>query len=157
MTTWFRVTREGGHAIVTVPDEDLHEQGVFPSTFNRDHKWTFTIHNHPSWSQKSVNVLDLVRQLGEQAELLRVEQLSSTYHYHLPRYDQTLMPVGEVGSEFVIRRRTAAEQQDRGRWRQPAAQPAPDIRIHLNQYRDCLRTLKRSNVAAPPFQNDAEL
>lgn len=157
LTNWFRVTREGGHVIVTVPDEDLYEQGVFPSTFNRDHKWTFTIHKHQSWSEKSVNVIDLVRQLGENAELLRVEQLSSTYHYDLPRYDQTLMPVGEVGIEFVIRKRTKSEVQDRGRWRRPAEQPAPDVRIHLNQYRDDLQTLKRSNVATPPFQNDAEL
>jgi hypothetical protein len=137
-------------------DESLHEQGVFPSTLNRDHKWTFTTHKHQRWSERSVNVLDLVRQLREQAELLRVEQLSSTYHYDLPRYDQTLMPVGEVGIAFVIHKRTAAEVQNRGRWRRPEAQPVPDIRIHPNQYRDDLQALKRSNVATPPFQNDTE-
>jgi len=47
-------------------DESLHEQGVFPSTLNRDHKWTFTTHKHQSWSERSVNVLDLVRQLRGQ-------------------------------------------------------------------------------------------
>src|SRR5262249_19674846 len=43
LANWLRVVRPGGHLIVTVPDEDLYEQGVFPSTFNRDHKWTFTV------------------------------------------------------------------------------------------------------------------
>src|SRR5262245_29112787 len=37
---WFRLLKPGGHMVVVVPDEDLYEQGVFPSTFNRDHKWT---------------------------------------------------------------------------------------------------------------------
>ena len=37
---WIRICRPGGHLIVVVPDEDLYEQGVFPSTFNPDHKWT---------------------------------------------------------------------------------------------------------------------
>jgi SAM-dependent methyltransferase len=31
---WLRVLRPGGHLVVMIPDEDLYEQGVFPSTFN---------------------------------------------------------------------------------------------------------------------------
>lgn len=157
LQNWMRVTRPGGHVVVTVPDEDLYEQGVFPSTFNRDHKWTFTIHKHASWSGRSINVLDMVRELGEQAELVRVELLSSLYRFDLPRYDQTLMPVGEVGIEFVIRKRPASEVADRGRWRRTAEQPDAMSRIHLNQYRDDLRTLKQANVTQPPFENDKPL
>jgi len=33
---WFRVLRPGGHLIVLVPDEDLYEQGVFPSISSLD-------------------------------------------------------------------------------------------------------------------------
>lgn len=43
LRNWFRVLKPGGHMIITVPDEDLYEQGQFPSTFNGDHKWSFTI------------------------------------------------------------------------------------------------------------------
>lgn len=157
LRNWLRVTREGGHLIVMVPDEDLYEQGVFPSTFNRDHKWTFTIHKHSSWSARSLNVLDLVRDLGEGAELLRVEQLSSSYRFDLPRFDQTLTPVGECGIEFIIRKRTSEEIADRGRWRRPGVQPAAEVRVHLNQYRDDLQSLKRSNIDRPPFTNDADI
>ena len=50
LTNWFRILKPGGHLIVTVPDEDMYEQGIFPSEFNTDHKWTFTIWKSHSWS-----------------------------------------------------------------------------------------------------------
>jgi SAM-dependent methyltransferase len=157
LRTWLRVVRDGGHVVVTIPDEDLYEQGVFPSTYNRDHKWTFTIFKTSSWSSRSVNVVDLVRELGEAAELLRLEQLNSTYRFGLPRYDQTLSPVGESGIEFVLRKRTVRDIADRGRWRRDAGQPALELRKHLNQYIDDLSTLKSNNNIRPPFSNDSEI
>jgi len=155
--SWLRVVRPGGYLVVTVPDEDLYEQGVFPSTFNRDHKWTFTIFKTRSWSGRSVNVIDLVRELGEGAELVRVEQLSSTYRFDLPRYDQTLTPVGECGIEFVLRKRPASEIAVAGRWQRPSEQPEREMRLHLNQNRNDLQTLKRTNEGAPPFTDDKPL
>lgn len=154
---WFRALRPGGHLIVTVPDEDLYEQGVFPSTFNRDHKWTFTIWKPASWSARSINIVDLVRELGAAAELLRIEQLYSTYRFDLPRFDQTLTPVGECGIEFVVRKRPAAEVEARGRWQRPVEQPALELRLHYNQYRDDMRAMKTANQDAAPFLNDAPL
>jgi SAM-dependent methyltransferase len=157
LKSWFRIVRPGGYLIVTVPDEDLYEQGIFPSTFNKDHKWTFTIFKHTSWSNRSINILDLMRELGEEAELVRVEQLSATYRFDLPRYDQTLTPVGECGIEFVIRKRTLDEIADRGRWRRPAVQPEREIRLHLNQHREDMQTLKQNNAGHPPFTNDSDV
>ena len=84
---WLRVVRPGGHLVITVPDEDLYEQGVFPSGFNRDHKWTFTLYKQRSWSERSLILLDLVRELGEEAEPIRLEQLSASYRFELPRFD----------------------------------------------------------------------
>ena len=60
---WFSILRPGGHLVVLVPDEDLYEQGIFPSVFNYDHKFTFTISKSYSWSPKSINVIDLVNHL----------------------------------------------------------------------------------------------
>jgi SAM-dependent methyltransferase len=154
---WFRVVKPGGFLVVTVPDEDLYEQGVFPSTFNRDHKWTFTIFKHASWCDRSLNVVDLVQALGEAAELVRVEQLSATYRFDLPRFDQTLTPVSECGIEFVVRKRPAEEVAARGRWQRPATLDDPRLRIHYNQYRDDMRAMKSSNEGAAPFLNDAPL
>jgi len=154
LKNWLRAVRPGGYLVVTVPDEDLYEQGVFPSTFNRDHKWTFTILKSRSWSERSLNVVDLVRELGESAELVRLEQLSSTYRFDIPRYDQTLTPVGECGIEYVIRKRLEAEIAVGGRWQRPTAQPDLEMRLHLNQYQIDQKTLKRTNEGAPPFTDD---
>jgi SAM-dependent methyltransferase len=60
---WWKLVRPGGHLFFIVPDEDLYEQGVFPSRFNSDHKATFTIAKAKSWSPVSINVLDLVHLL----------------------------------------------------------------------------------------------
>lgn len=156
LANWLRVVRPGGHLIVTVPDEDLYEQGRFPSTFNRDHKWSFCTFKIKSWSERSINVLDLVRNLGAESDLVKIELLHSTYRFTLPRYDQTLTPVGECGIEFVIRKRGAEEVRAGGRIRQSRT-PDHELRLHLNQYRDDLATLKAANSDKPPFQNNAEI
>lgn len=157
LASWLRVVRPGGYLIVTVPDEDLYEQGIFPSTFNRDHKWTFTVFKTTSWSPRSVNLLDLVRELGNDAELVRVEQLSGTYRFDLPRFDQTLTPVGECGIEFVIRKRPRSEIEDKGRWRRPVVQPDRELRLHLNQYCDDMKRMKTANAGDIPFANDRDI
>lgn len=157
LVNWFRIVRHGGYLVVTVPDEDLYEQGIFPSTFNKDHKWTFTIFKQKSWSDRSINVLDLVRDLGEGAELVLLQQLSATYRFDLPRYDQTLTPVGECGIEFVIRKRTIDEIVDYGRWRRLTVQPEREIRLHLNQHLADMQTLKQNNNGHPPFMNDSDI
>lgn len=105
LRNWLRVVRDGGYLVITVPDEDLYEQGIFPSTFNRDYKWTFTIYKSQSWSDRSLNLLDMVRELGPDAEVVKNEQLSATYRFDLPRFDQTLTPVAECGIEVIIRKR----------------------------------------------------
>lgn len=156
LRNWLRVAKPGGHVVVTVPDEDLYEQGVFPSTFNRDHKWTFTIHKPGSWSPKSINVLSLLAGLGPEAQVLKVELLDATYRYGLPRYDQTVTPIGECGIEFVLRRRPEAEIVQRGRLPQ-AARLSRELRIHFNQYRDDIRTLKTANQQSRPFENADEI
>ena len=157
LRNWFRVVREGGHMVITVPDEDLYEQGTFPSSFNRDHKWTFTIFKNKSWSTHSLNVLDLVRALGPSAEVLKIEQLSTTYRFELPRFDQTLTPVSESGIEIIIRKRTKNEVEAGGRWQRPTELNDREMRIHMNQYKDDMQRMKQSNGGRPPFENDSPL
>lgn len=157
LCNWLRVVRPGGYVVVTVPDEDMYEQGRFPSTFNRDHKWTFTIMKSRSWSPRSVNVLQLLGSLGEDADVLRVVRLDATFRPDLPRYDQSITPVAECGIEFVVRRRTESELREGGRLPPASADVPREVRIHLNQYRDDRATLRQANVDRPPFANDAPL
>lgn len=157
LRNWLRVVREGCYLVITVPDEDLYEQGVFPSTFNRDHKWTFTIFKTNSWSSRSINLLDMVREMGPAAEVVRIEQLSANYRFELPRFDQTLTPVAECGIELVIRKRPVDEIAAGGRWERTTQQPEREMRLHLNQYRDDMQMMKKSNQGRPPFDNDSKL
>jgi hypothetical protein len=87
----------------------MYEQGVFPSTFNTDHKWTFTVFKTWSWSNRSRNLFDLIATLGEEADVIKIEQLTGSYRFSLGRQDQTLTPIGEAAIEFIIRKRTNAE------------------------------------------------
>lgn len=112
---WFRVLKPGGHLVCVVPDEDLYEQVCFPPTFNGDHKWTFTLWKEKSWSTRSLSVLELLQTLGNAAQVLKAELLDATFLYGLPRFDQTLTPVGESAIEFVVRKRTDAELDKGGR------------------------------------------
>lgn len=113
MANWLRVLKPGGTLVCLVPDEDLYEQGVFPSTFNPDHKHTFTIYKQKSWSPVSINLLDLFRSLPANIRVLRVELQDATYRYDIGklvnnrRFDQTLTPVGECGIEFILRKERA--------------------------------------------------
>jgi SAM-dependent methyltransferase len=155
LKNWFRVVREGGYLIVTVPDEDLYEQGVFPSVFNRDHKWTFTIFKQKSWSERSINLLDTIRELSPSAEVVKLEQLSTNYRFGLPRFDQTLTPVAECGIELIIRKRPIAEIEAGGRWNKTQLQPDREVLLHLNQYKDDMQTMKLANKGHPPFANES--
>ncbi len=59
LANWWSLVKPGGTLFLIVPDEDLYEQGVFPSRFNSDHKSTFTLAKKRSWSARSFNVFDL--------------------------------------------------------------------------------------------------
>ncbi|MCW5797479.1 MAG: class I SAM-dependent methyltransferase [Nitrospira sp.] len=157
LQNWFRVLKPGGYLVILVPDEDLYEQGVFPSVYNHDHKWTFSIYKERSWSQQSVNMLPLLMGLGSQAEIVKVELLSATYRYKLPKYDQTRSPVGECGIEAVVRKRMLSEMVEGGRIAKKEPVESREMRIHLNQYLDDADTLRCANKVLPPFRNDKEI
>jgi len=82
---WWQLVKPGGHLIFLVPDEDLYEQGVWPSRFNWDHKATFTIYKERSWSPVSINVRDLVGTLPD-AELVSLTLQDHGYDHSLLRH-----------------------------------------------------------------------
>jgi SAM-dependent methyltransferase len=125
---WLRILKPGGHLVVMIPDEDLYEQGVFPSTYNADHKWTFTMHKADSWSAKSVNLMELLTDFADCAQTIKVEQLDATFRFQLPRFDQTSTPVGECSLEFIMRKLPPGELRRRGRFPEPVPVPGSDMR-----------------------------
>jgi SAM-dependent methyltransferase len=87
---WWSIVKPGGHLFFIVPDEDLYEQGFWPSRFNPDHKWTFTISKDKSWSPKSVNLLDVcIGYQAQGAEIVCLKLQDHGYDRSRLRVDQT--------------------------------------------------------------------
>lgn len=63
LAEWWSLLRPGGYLVLVVPDEDLYEQGIWPSIFNRDHKHTFRLDKPASWSPVSHDIRKLVAAL----------------------------------------------------------------------------------------------
>jgi len=101
---WLRICRRGGHLILVVPDEDLYEQGVFPSTFNADHKWTFTINKNSSWSSNSINLFRLLDRFSDKVRVFKIELLDTNFRYDLGRMDQTWDYSSESAIEVILQR-----------------------------------------------------
>lgn len=109
LANWIRIVRPGGHLVITVPDEDMFEQGQWPSRYNSDHKWTFTIMKVDSWSPKSVNLLDLLWEVSGQVEIEKIELIRDFFREDLAqrKFDQTKTVVTECAIEFVLCKRKA--------------------------------------------------
>lgn len=103
MRNWARILKPNGHMVILVPDEDLYEQGVWPSRFNWDHKTTWTIQKLTSWSPVSVNCTNFLANFPE-LSVLKIELLDASYRYGLPNQDQTLTPIGESAIEIILRK-----------------------------------------------------
>jgi SAM-dependent methyltransferase len=79
---WWSLVKPGGYLVVVVPHEDLYEQGIWPSIFNRDHKVTFRLGGDSSWSHVSFDIGKLVRELPG-AILIGAEVQDFAYRHDL--------------------------------------------------------------------------
>lgn len=102
LKNWSKLVKPGGYLIFVVPDEDLYEQGVWPSTRNKTHTHSFTIHKAKSWSPKSVNVLDLAKSL-DNFQTIRISLQDQGYNYNIKGVDQTLGSA-ECNIEYIARK-----------------------------------------------------
>lgn len=79
---WWSLLKPGGYLVLVVPDEDLYEQGIWPSIFNRDHKTTFRLDKPDSWSAVSHDIRKLVAALPG-CEIVSAEIQDTHYDYAL--------------------------------------------------------------------------
>jgi len=106
LSNWIRICKPGGYLVIMVPDEDLYEQSVWPSTFNTDHKWSFTIGKASSWSPQSINLIELLKTVVDRVAIQKIELLDTNYLYGAERFDQTMTLVGESAIEMILQKRS---------------------------------------------------
>lgn len=107
LNNWLRILKTGGYLLLSVPDEDLYEQGIFPSTYNADYKHTFTIYKQSSWCSNSINLFDLLSSTDYSLQILKIELLDSTYKYRtsqVSRMDQSMTAIGECAIEVILKK-----------------------------------------------------
>ena len=107
---WWNLVKENGYLYIVVPDEDLYEQGRFPSRYNPDHKWTFTLLKQRGPNIKSINIIELISSLKD-ARILKIEVQDHHYNYNVKNADQTL---GEATAQisFCIQKSKAYKNAD---------------------------------------------
>ncbi|MDB6055812.1 MAG: methyltransferase family protein [Verrucomicrobiales bacterium] len=135
---WWKLVKPGGHLFFMVPDEDLYEQGVFPSRFNPDHKATFTISKDKSWSPVSFNVLQLAHSLPE-GQLVKIALQDQGYDRRLIRHGLSRSPL-TAAARFFLRSYYFARRRKFG----PALPAFESLMSHFSQVDQTLR----SNVVA---------
>lgn len=113
---WVEVLKKGGHMILLLPDEDMFEQGKWPSPYaGTDHITSWTIYKHNSWNvQFSYNITEVFSDFFE-LEILKIEKLDATYLYNEEAMDQTRLPIGECAIEVILRKKTEEELKRGGR------------------------------------------
>ena len=100
LENWLRVLKPGGYLIVSIPDEDMYEHGVWPSQFNSDHKWTFTLYKAYQQTPRSINLIELVKEFSIGIECEQIIRITEGYIKDLPGVDQTL-GAAECAIEFI--------------------------------------------------------
>ncbi len=105
LRNWIRVVKPGGWLTVTIPDATMYEQGKWPSRWNGDHKWMFSMSLPRSADPPRYNVLELVgSQIADVASPERIQLVRDFYSPALAHTDQTLLPNVESAIEFVLRK-----------------------------------------------------
>lgn len=115
MFNWIRVLKPGGYMVLLLPDEDMFEQGMWPSPYaGQDHITSWTIFKNSSWCPASINITEFLSKF-DNIEICKIEKLDSTYLYNIPSVDQTRGIIQECAIEIILRKKTEIEIKRKGR------------------------------------------
>jgi SAM-dependent methyltransferase len=103
---WLRVLKPGGYLVTTIPEQDMYEHRHWPSRFNGDHKW--------SWTMKAASVRgtgdhviylpSFLQSFADNCDIEMLQLLTEHYDFGLAdNIDQT-GGLAECALEFVLRK-----------------------------------------------------
>ncbi|MBC8282964.1 MAG: class I SAM-dependent methyltransferase [Nitrospinae bacterium] len=104
---WWQLVKPGGSMVIVVPDEDMYEQGVWPSLFNRDHSATFRLNKSNSWSPVSFDLGQVCSELPD-AEVISLEHQDVGYDHSLKGHG-----LGRQGKFFMRLNRSIIKRLNR--------------------------------------------
>jgi SAM-dependent methyltransferase len=78
LAEWWSLVKPNGYLIVVVPDEELYEQGFWPSQFNVEHRSTFRLNGAPPRSPVSYDLRALLLALPG-AQLIDIRRQDDGY------------------------------------------------------------------------------
>lgn len=100
---WIRVVKPGGYLVITIPEEKMYEHDTWPSKFNSDHKWSFTLGQELKLP-RSVNVLDMIKKVNHSVIPQKIEIIDEFYFPYDGNFDQTLLPNVECCIEIILKK-----------------------------------------------------
>jgi SAM-dependent methyltransferase len=102
MESWIRICRPGGHLIIVVPDFAQYEQGFWPSRFNAEHGWCFSISGRAANANHIILFNEPV--LFDGVDVLKIELVERGYVHGAPPFDQSLLAACEPAIEIICRK-----------------------------------------------------
>ena len=105
LRNWIRITKPGGYLVITVPEEDLYEHLKWPSRFNGDHKWSFSIGKSKGGMPKATNVMELLMRLTN-IEVQRIVLVDDFFN-PADASDQTRTITTECSIEIILKKTVA--------------------------------------------------
>src|SRR4051812_34255748 len=100
LAQWWGLVKPGGHLIVVVPEENLYEQGYWPSLFNPDHKASFRLGGSNSWSPVSNDIAELCAALPG-GEVIAAEVQAAGYSEKVRARVRPATPLRRKVSRFL--------------------------------------------------------
>lgn len=103
LNNWIRIVKPNGYLIVTIPDYELYERCQWPSKFNHDHKWAWTLNNQID----DVHVIHIDKFLNKFENKCKILSVNCYDEHFDPRLaksiDQSLGEC-ECAIEFILRK-----------------------------------------------------
>lgn len=107
LRNWIRVLKPSGYLFIVVPDEQLYEQGKWPSRGNGEHKTTWHIvHSHTDWGGHSRILPEMINEFTSM-QIKSIQLIDNGYDYELAKrtwVDQSGEGAAEVGIELIAQK-----------------------------------------------------